>query len=155
MPAINAQIPMKHPEKELVPRILVIAMFALMLGTVGLVAFAQLTGVPNTGVAVASDIVAERQVWLVGTRNGTTALADETGAVIVTVGPDTKTGFIAVIGIAVNRGRAVAGVTTNDPIRVVRRADATIAVIDDATGSVLELRGYGPDNVAAFANLLD
>jgi putative photosynthetic complex assembly protein len=150
-----AQIPMKHPEKELVPRFLVIAMFALMLGTVALVSFAQLAGVPNSGVVQDSPIVDERLVWLIGDRTGTSALADENGTIIATATAETKGGFIGVVGIAIHRGRFVHGVTTNEPIRVVRRENGRIGVIDDSTGEVLELMGYGADNVATFARLLD
>lgn len=150
-----ARIPMKHPEKELVPRFLVIAMFALMLGTVGLVSFAKIAGLPKVGVVADSPIVAERTIWLVGDRTGTSALADENGTIIARATAEEKGGFIGVIGIAVHRQRAVSGVTTNEPIRVVRRENGRIVIIDDSTGAVMELLGYGPDNVATFARLLD
>ena len=150
-----AQIPMKHPEKELVPRFLVIAMFALMLGTVALVSFAKIAGLPKVGVVTESPIAAERQIWLVGDRTGTSALADENGTIIARATAEEKGGFIGVIGIAVHRQRAVHGVTTNEPIRVVRRENGRIVIIDDSTGAVMELLGYGPDNVATFARLLD
>lgn len=155
MPDLNSQIPMKHPEKELVPRFLVQAMFALMLGTVALVAYAQLTGVPNTGVVQSAEIEAERLVWLVGDRNGTDALADAGGTILARATADEKGGFIGVIGIAIHRQRVVAGVTGDAPIRIVRRTDGTIGIIDDSVGKVLEIQGYGPDNVAIFARLLD
>ena len=150
-----ARIPMKHPEKELVPRFLVQAMFALMLGTLALVSFAVLTDMPKVGVVSESPIVAERQIWLVGDRTGTSALADENGTIIARATAEEKGGFIGVIGIAVHRQRAVHGVTTNEPIRVVRRENGRIVIIDDSTGEVMELLGYGPDNVATFARLLD
>ena len=150
-----ARIPMKHPEKELVPRFLVQAMFALMLGTVALVSFAVLTGMPKVGVVAQSPIAAERLVWLVGDRTGINALADENGTIIARATAAEKGGFIGVIGIAIHRQRAVHGVTTNDPIRVVRRENGHIVIIDDSTSNVMELMGYGPDNVATFARLLD
>ena len=150
-----ARIPMKHPEKELVPRFLVIAMFALMLGTVALVSFAVLSGMPRVGAVSETPIVAERKIWLVGDRTGTSALADEDGTILARATAEEKGGFIGIIGIAIHRGRFVHGVTTNEPIRVVRRANGRIGIIDDSTGEVLELMGYGSDNVATFARLLD
>ena len=38
---------------------------------------------------------------------------------------------------------------------VVRRDNGNIAILDDTTGMAVELIGYGKDNVAAFAQLLD
>ena len=150
-----AQIPMKHPEKELVPRFLVRAMFALMLGTVALVSFAKIADLPKVGVVADSPIVAERAIWLVGDRTGTSALADENGTIIARATAEEKGGFIGVIGIAIHRQRFVRGVTTNGPIRVARRENGHIVIIDDSTAEVVELLGYGPDNVATFARLLD
>lgn len=150
-----ARIPMKHPEKELVPRFLVQAMFALMLGSVALVSFAQIAHLPKVGVVADSPIVSERSIWLVGDRTGTSALADENGTIIARATAAEKGGFIGVIGIAIHRQRFVHGVTENGPIRVVRRENGHIVIIDDSTSEVMELLGYGPDNVATFARLLD
>jgi putative photosynthetic complex assembly protein len=150
-----AQIPMKHPEKELVPRFLVQAMFALMLGTVALVSFAKIANLPKVGVVAASPIVAERTIWLVGDRTGTSALADENGTIIARATADEKGGFIGVIGIAIHRQRFMHGVTANGPIRVARQENGRIVIIDDSTSEMVELLGYGPDNVATFARLLD
>jgi len=41
------------------------------------------------------------------------------------------------------------------PIQVVRRENENIAILDDQTGMAVELIGYGKDNVAAFAQLLE
>ena len=150
-----ARIPMKHPEKELVPRFLVQTMFALMLGTVALVSFAVWADLPKVGVVAPSPIVAERLVWLVGDRTGISALADENGTIIARATAAEKGGFIGVIGIAVHRQRYIHGVTTNEPIRVVRRENGRIVLIDDSTSVEMSLLGYGPDNVATFARLLD
>ena len=150
-----AQIPMKHKDKELVPRFLVQAMFALMLGTLAIVALAQWARLPNVGVMELAPVETQRLVWLVGDRSGTHALADVNGAIIETVSPDRKTGFIGMVGIVVKRQRAIAGITEDAPIRIVRRTDGRVGIIDDATGMDMELTGYGPDNIAAFARLLD
>ena len=66
-----------------------------------------------------------------------------------------KAGFIDVVWVAVMRERKVQGTDATAPIRIVRREGGRVDVIDDTTGWTLELIGYGQDNVAAFATLID
>ena len=63
---------MKLRDKEMVPRILVQAMFALMLASLALVSFAVLTERPLTGVPAKQPVVAEVAVTLEGDREGQT-----------------------------------------------------------------------------------
>jgi putative photosynthetic complex assembly protein len=141
---------MKHRDREMVPKFLVQAMFALMFGAMALVAFDQITGRPLLAVAPDSAIVKERAIWLDGTRNSGVIVRDENGNRIGYSG-ENKAGFIDVIWMSVNRERTVQDV----PLRLVRRENGRVAVIDDTTGWKIELIGYGVDNVAAFARLID
>lgn len=145
---------MRHRDRDMVPKVLVQAMFALMLAALGLVTYAQLSGMPNTGVLVEAPVVQERAVILTGDRVGTYVVTDLSGAEIA-ISSENKAGFIGVIGRVIDRERMLHGVTGEEPIRVVRRDNGNVAVIDDTTGMVVELIGYGADNVAAFARLLD
>ena len=145
---------MKHQDREFVPKYLVIAMFALMLATLGLVTFDQVTHQPLMGVAPDSPIVAERAIVLDGTRNEGVYVRDEMGREIAYSGAN-KSGFIDVIWVSVNRERTVQDVPSDAPLRLVRRANGHVAVLDDTTGWKIELIGYGQDNVAAFARLID
>lgn len=145
---------MRHRDKEMVPTFLVKGMFALMIGTVALVAYAQWADVPQQGVLIEAPIVDSVKVTLSGDRNGLYEVRDENGQVMVT-SADYAMGFIGVIGRAVAHERAIRGITTNDPITVVRRENGNIAIIDAAADMNVELIGYGKDNVAAFAQLLD
>ena len=150
----NLEQQMRHRDKEMVPTFLVRSMFALMIGTVALVAYAQWADVPQKGVLVEAPIVDSVNVTLTGNRNGLYQVFDENGDVIVT-SADNAMGFIGVIGRAVDRERLIRGITTNDPITVVRRENGNIAIIDATVDMNVELIGYGKDNVAAFAQLLD
>ena len=145
---------MKHRDREMVPRFLVQAMFALMLGSVGLVSYARLTDRPLIGVVPDSPIVAERLVTLEGDRDNGVHVIDDTGTPIAFSG-ENKSGFIDVIWVSVMRERLVQDRQSDAPVRVVRRANGHTAIIDDTTGWKIELIGYGPDNVAAFARLID
>jgi putative photosynthetic complex assembly protein len=149
------QTQMRHRDRDMVPRILVQAMFLLMAVSVVIVAYAQWTDRPNSGVLIEAPVVQERAVILTGARDMTYSVTDlETGDVIAR-SSDPLDGFIGVIGRVIERDRLVNRVEGNPPIRLVRRENGNTAIIDDATGLVVELIGYGADNVAAFARLLD
>ena len=47
------------------------------------------------------------------------------------------------------------GADSDAPYRVVLRNNSNFAIIDDSTDNVVELIGYGADNIAAFARLLN
>lgn len=145
---------MKARDREMVPRILVQAMFGLMAASLALVAYAQWADVPQAGVVKPSEIVAERQITLHGSRSDGVAVLDADGQQIAFSG-DAKNGFIDVIWVGVTRERTVKGADVNAPVRLVRRANGHTAILDDTTGWSIELIGYGQDNVAAFARLLD
>lgn len=149
------QTQMRHRDRDMVPRILVQGMFALMAGSVAIVAFAQWSGVPNSGVLVQAPVLQERTIVLTGDRDLTYTVTDAATGDILARSSDPLDGFIGVIGRVLERDRLVNRVDGNPPVRVVRRENGNIAILDDATGMVIELIGYGQDNVAAFAKLLD
>lgn len=156
------QAQMKSRDTEMVPRILVQAMFALMLASVLLVGFAVLTDRPHVGVLKVSPIAAETTVRLEGTRDGNVTVYDTAGQVLTKSNED-KNGFIGVIWRVMDRERMLRGIkgplhlSTEEtaPVRVVRRENGNIAVLDTVTDWSVELIGYGHDNVAAFARLVD
>ena len=145
---------MRHRDREMVPRILVQGMFALMLASTALVAWAQWSGAPEVGVLVEAPVVESREVVLWGDRTGIYRVETPDGAFVTDSASD-KAGFIGVMGRVIDRERMRHDLTVNPPVQVVRRANGHIAVLDPATGMAVELIGYGADNVAAFARLLD
>jgi putative photosynthetic complex assembly protein len=149
------QTQMRHRDRDMVPRILVQGMFALMLASVAIVAIAQWTDAPNTGVLVEAPVTQERAIVLTGDRDMTYTVTDAATGEVIGHSSDPLDGFLGVIGRVLERDRLVNGVEGNPPVRVVRRENGNIAIIDDSTGMVVELIGYGADNVAAFAKLLD
>ncbi len=143
----------RRDDKELVPKFLVQAMVALMLGSVALVGVAQYAKLPNVGVVTNVSVVKDRTVTLVGARDGAYSVLDDQGNIIA-MSSDDKAGFIGVIGLSVNRERTVKGMPLDAPVRLVLRDTGHMAIIDDSTGWTFEMLGYGSDNVAAFTNLL-
>lgn len=147
---------MKHRDRDMVPKFLVQAMFGLMLASVALVGYAQLTDMPNSGAVIESAVINERAITLVGGRDRAAGVAvlDVNGEQIAHSTLN-KSGFVDVIWVSINRERTLNNITTNDPLRLVRRENGHVAVIDPATDWQIELVGYGVDNVAAFARLID
>lgn len=145
---------MKHRDREMVPKTLVRAMFALMIAATALVGYATVTDRPVLAVAPHSDIIRELSITLEGSRSTGVAVLDENGLKIAH-STENKRGFIDVIWVTVMRERLIHDVPSNAPLRVVRRENGHVAILDDTTGWKIELIGYGKDNVAAFAKLLD
>lgn len=145
---------MRHRDKEMVPRFLVQAMFGLMAASLALVAYAQWFDVPNRGVLVEAPIVEQLEIVMVGDRSGVYQVTTPDGTLLAS-SSDHKGGFLGVIGRVIERERFVHDLSSNAPVSVVRRENGNIAIIDDTTDLRVELIGYGKDNVAAFAKLLD
>ncbi|PJI85905.1 putative photosynthetic complex assembly protein [Yoonia maricola] len=145
---------MRHRDKEMVPRFLVQAMFALMAASLAIVAYAQWFDVPNRGVLVEAPIVQSLDIVMEGDRSGIYEVRTIDGTLIAS-SSDEKSGFLGVMGRVIDRERFKNDVTGNAPFQVVRRENGNIAIIDDTTDLRVELIGYGKDNVAAFAKLLD
>lgn len=141
-------------DREMVPRVLVQAMFALMLGALALVSFAVVTDRPHVGVMTPSPVVAEVTLTLQGIRNGPVAVLDAAGTTVARSDTD-RNGFIGVIHRVLERERTVNDAPLTAPVRVVRRENGHVAVLDTVTDWSIELIGYGQDNVAAFAKLVD
>jgi len=107
-----------------------------------------------TSVVAHSDVVQEVSVTLLGTRSEGVGVFDTNGRQLAHSNDDKK-GFIDVIWVAVTRARLVQDVPSDAPVRVVRRENGNIGILDDTTGWKIELIGYGKDNVAAFAKLFE
>jgi len=145
---------MKHRDKDMVPLFLVRAMFGLMAASLAIVAFAQWTDVPQRGVVDAAPVAREITVQFESSREGVSTVFDVDGNQIAHSGDD-KMGFVGVVGIVIARERRVANIPNTTPVTVIERTNGTYAIQDPATGWSVELIGYGADNVAAFAGLLD
>ncbi|MEM6306226.1 MAG: photosynthetic complex assembly protein PuhC [Pseudomonadota bacterium] len=145
---------MKTRDREMVPRILVQAMFGLMFASLCLVAYAQWADVPQAGVPERSEIVAEREITLMGSNSDGVRVLAADGAELA-YSRDGKSGFIDVVWLGLKRERKINGAEADAPVRLVRRANGRTAILDDTTGWSIELIGYGQNNIDAFAKLID
>lgn len=144
----------QHEDREKVPRILLRAIGLLLLVVLALVSWARITGQTPAAMPPDVPIIQERTVHLFGDMSGAARVLDANGTVIADLGPD-KGGFIAGVSRSLNLKRRQSGVDLGAPVRLVRFADGHIGLRDDFTGWRVELIGFGKDNTAAFAKLLN
>ena len=161
MSDLNHQTPLAHEQRklakrdrEMIPLVLVRAMFGLAIASVALVAFARFTDRPLVGQPTQPPIVAERVVYMEpGAHRGSYIVTDEAGTKLV-ASTDRKSGFVGAIGQAVERRRKITRTDMSEPLMLVRRETGRIDILDETSGLAIELHGYGSDNIAVFAGLL-
>jgi putative photosynthetic complex assembly protein len=148
---------MSKRDKEMIPMVLVRAMFGLALFSLILVAWARFTDRSLVGQPPISEVAQEITLNFARTGaaggSGSVRVTDADGAFLVASDQERK-GFVEVIWRVVERKRMLAGVEGNPPLRLVRFENNRLAILDDASAFTIHLTGYGPDNVAAFATLL-
>ena len=146
------QTALHDPKPDMIPKPLARAMFALAIASLGLVAFAAVTGRAPVGQPQASVPVAERLIVLEGRDAQAVTLRNPDGSLIADL---PHGGFITVIQNAMARERLVHRIDGNPPLRIVRYANGRLVAEDPATGWSAELYAFGSDNKAAFERLLD
>lgn len=140
---------------DLIPTPLKVAVVALLMIVLAVVGLARLTDQPLIAEpAMDAPVAAERLIFLHGEMDGAAVVQDQTGAVIARLSPE-EGGFVAGVqrALALVRGRH--GVDEHAPVRLIRFEGGRLALVDDYTGWRVELIGFGADNTAAFARLLD
>lgn len=143
-----------HPgDKEKIPRALVRGAGALMLLSLLLVGYARLTDRPLEAKPAEGPVAQERVIHLYGDVTGAVRVLDQYGSVISDLGPENG-GFISGVGRSLARERGKSGLSLDAPVRLVRYEDGRLALHDDLSGWRVELMGFGRDNAAAFAALL-
>ncbi|GAA5075988.1 photosynthetic complex assembly protein PuhC [Roseibacterium beibuensis] len=144
-------------DKEMVPTILVRAMFILCLCVLLIVTYARLTDRPleATPPPVSEvPVVQERVIRIFGQMDGSARVLDGDGNVIASLSAE-EGGFVAGIYRVLERERGAVGLNASEPIRLVRFSDGRIGLRDDYTDFRAELVGFGADNEAVFARLLE
>ncbi len=141
-----------NPERDMIPRTLLLGMLALALSTLALVTFSVLTDRPHVGVPPAATVVRERSFILEGLSAQAVVVRDDQGKVLLDM---PHGGFITVIQSAMARARLVAQTPGNPPMKVVEYSNGRLVAEDPATGWSAELYAFGGDNEASFRRLLE
>ena len=148
---------LRRRDREMIPTVLLKAMGVLVLSALFIVAYARLTDRPLEALPASETggvVVAERTLFL--SADGTTGAARVVGAdgtVLADFGP-AEGGFVAGVHRALAFERTRRGVDPALPVRLVRYEGGQLSLRDDATGWRAELIGFGADNAAVFARLL-
>lgn len=149
------QATLRSRDREMIPQTLVRAVLILVLVVLAVVTWARLSGRPPTAMPdMGARVVADRMVVLHGSMSGAARVTDMNGAVIAELG-ETEGGFVAGIWRVLQRERARRGVPGDAPVRLMALAGGRLALSDPFTGWRAELAGFGRDNAAVFARLLD
>lgn len=117
------------------------------------------------GVHPAADPIAERsaaQVRALSTRqlrfadraDGAVVIS-RSGAAPVILPAGGQSGFIRGVMRGLARDRAMRGISPAEPFALTGWADGGLSLTDLVTGRTVELNGFGPDNRAEFAALLE
>ena len=141
-------------EREMIPRALLRAMLALVLVCLAIVAWARVTDRPLEAKPADGPVAQERAIQVFADTSGAARVVDADGRLIVDL-PSDKGGFVAGVWRSLAFVRARAGVDPEAPARLIRFEDGRLALKDDLSGWRVELIGFGTDNAAAFARLLD
>ena len=141
-------------DDELVPRILVRAVLALLLAITSLVTIAVLTDRPLEGSPAQSEILTERAIFLSGESSGAALVLDANGSVLADF-PSDKGGFVAGIERVIARERLKSGANAAAPVLLRLREGNRLSIYDPETNWSAELMGFGADNLRTFARLLD
>lgn len=144
-----------HPhDREKIPRLLLRAMALMVIVVLMLVTYARVTDRPLEAKPANGPIAAERVLHIIASDGGGAQVLDANGSVVANMA-DGKGGFVAGAWRAISYQRSLHGLDPNLPVRLVRFEDGRLALFDDHTGWRMEIMGFGRDNTAAFARLLN
>ncbi|WP_299629022.1 photosynthetic complex assembly protein PuhC [uncultured Tateyamaria sp.] len=140
-------------EDELVPRILVRAVMALILAILALVTIASVTDRPLESAPADGKILTERTIFISGEASGAARVLGGNGALLADF--DTESGgFVAGIDRVIIRERNKLGADLTAPVILRLREGNRLSLYDPETNWSAELMGFGATNLRTFARLL-
>jgi putative photosynthetic complex assembly protein len=141
-------------ERELVPRLFVRAMFGMVMICLIMVSAYRWMDGPVQYTAPDSPIVIEKTLYLEGAMSGAAKVYAEDRSLIAEYSPD-EGGFLSGMWRVLQRERTKARVDLDGPVIVRARENNRLEIFDPSTGWGADLMGFGADNSAAFAKLLN
>lgn len=140
-----------HP---IVPRAALRGAAVLLTGTMIFVAVSQWTGFGQLTTPTTGQIVQQRALTFVPRPDGTMAVQAADAAEPIAILPPGNEGFVRGVLRAVNRKRMRLGIEGVVTMELTHWADGRLSLRDTATGELISLRSFGPDNAKAFARFL-
>jgi len=146
---------LRKRDKEMIPTLLLRAMFVMVLCTIFIVGYARLTDRPLVAAPPENTpVLAQRSIILYGEMTGAARVTDAEGNIIAEFSGE-EGGFIAGVWRVLQRERDLHKIEGNLPVNLVMFADNRLGLRDDHTGWRAELIGFGVDNYRIFKDLLD
>jgi len=146
-------------DREMIPTVLLRAVGVLIASALFIAGYAVLTDRPLEAMPASElgdvAVLKERSIFI--DADGVTGAARVLGAdgsLLAQLDPE-QGGFIAGVHRALAFERERQGVDVSLPVRLVLYEGGQLSLRDDSTGWRAELIGFGADNAAAFANLLE
>lgn len=141
----------REDRNDMVPIVLVRAMFALALVSLALVTFAVVTERERVAIPPAAPVVQEWTISLVGHDAQAVTVYDAEGNMLADM---EHGGFVTVIQNGLMTMRRRHGIDPTLPLQIVQFENGRLAAIDPLTEYRVELTQFGRDNQAAFERLL-
>jgi len=133
--------------------LIVIALIAVFSVRAGLVEGRPTT--PEIRAAAKVAVVKERIYRFADREDGALVISDaNTAEDVVVLEPGSNTGFIRGVMRGLMRERMLKEAERDAPLKVTQWADGALTLTDIATGRIIELGSFGPDNRRAFAAIL-
>jgi putative photosynthetic complex assembly protein len=142
----------KSREKEMVPRTLLWAMFALAMSSLAIATYAVVTDRPPEAQPQTAEVLRERWIVLEGHGAKAVTVRETDGSVLLDLAHG---GFVTVVQNGLQTERKKHDVDPLNPVRIVEYQNGRLAVEDPDTGWSVELYAFGSDNKAAFERLLE
>jgi putative photosynthetic complex assembly protein len=138
------------------PRLPLLGAAGLVFSALLLTALVRLTGASSTvDLPASSTAVRELALFFDDTADGRVLIRDaRTERVVGTILPG-EGGFVRSTMRGLVRERRRRGLGPEAPFLLSARSDGRIVLTDPATGRLLDLGAYGPDNARAFVRFLD
>lgn len=140
-------------DRDMIPRMMVRAMFGLVMTVLVLVTLARVTGYQPISTPPAGEVVTSRDLLIGGDMAGRATIHTTDGALVADLSPE-EGGFISGVWRVILRERTKHGQPLDGPVTVLRRDTGRLEIHDPSTAWSADLMGFGKDNAAAFARLL-
>lgn len=141
------------PEEQVIPLLMVRAMFGLVICVLAIVTVAVLSGRPVTSTPPESPVTHMRVLYLDGDMSGAARVRAEDGTLIADLSPE-EGGFVSGVWRVLQRERTKHRVALDGPVELMRHENGRFTISDPSTGWRADLMGFGRDNARAFAKLL-
>jgi putative photosynthetic complex assembly protein len=137
------------------PRYPLIGAGVLVISALVLTATVRLADIPATAQLPEARVVEELPLYFDDTPDGRVLIRNALDETIVgTVSPG-EGGFLRSTMRGLVRERRKRGLGPEAPFLLTARSDGRVVLSDPATGRVLDLAAFGPDNAVVFARLFE